>query len=51
MAKCPECNKTWSDGIAGCPHCGWGNPFKGIECLTPLATKIAAAEKERLNDR
>lgn len=36
---CPECGKTWTDGIAGCPRCGDGNPLGGINCLTPLAAR------------
>jgi len=41
--KCDECGHVWRDGIDGCPKCGSGNPFKGIECLTPL---VRAAEEE-----
>ncbi len=43
---CPDCGVEWRDGIAGCPVCGWGNPMKGIECLTPLAGRLSAQDKD-----
>jgi len=39
---CDDCGGTWSDGIDGCPHCGAGNPFKGIVCLTPYQVEELA---------
>lgn len=44
---CHECGRSWSDGIDGCPYCGEGNPFKGIACLTPQASKIATQIKTK----
>lgn len=37
---CDECGRFWEDGIAGCPHCGAGNPFRGIHCLTPIVARV-----------
>lgn len=47
---CDECGGKWSDGIDGCPHCGDGNPFKGIECLTSRPAPTEASQKDTPND-
>jgi len=47
---CGTCGATWADGIDGCPCCGDGNPFMGIQCLTPLAP-LAFAHIDDRSDR
>lgn len=44
---CDECGRFWEDGIAGCPHCGAGNPFKGIHCLAPSTARAALAPLQK----
>ena len=42
---CPKCKRIWIDGIDGCPHCGWGNPFLGIKCITHTAEHMVPEQK------
>ena len=41
IKSCDACGSEWADGIEGCPHCGDGNPYKGIACLTLSVMNIS----------